>query len=81
MAHTDSARGAGEAPSPNKSIEQATLIGTLAHLWPYIWPADRADLTTTTPGHHLAADRAELAQKREYRGFGFLAQMAADSRI
>jgi ATP-binding cassette, subfamily B, heavy metal transporter len=22
----------------------ATLIGTLAHLWPYIWPGDRADL-------------------------------------
>src|SRR5207237_7065347 len=28
----------------NKSIEQATLFGTLAHLWPYIWPSDRADL-------------------------------------
>ena len=45
MAHTDSARGAGEAlPPANNSIEQATLIGTLAHLWPYIWPSDRADL-------------------------------------
>src|SRR6266700_3073799 len=45
MAHTDSHRGAGEAPSPsNRSIEQATLIGTLLHLWPYIWPGDRADL-------------------------------------
>jgi ABC-type transport system involved in Fe-S cluster assembly fused permease/ATPase subunit len=44
MAHTDSAAGAGEAPSPNKSIEQATLIGTLLHLWPYIWPGDRVDL-------------------------------------
>src|SRR5437879_10429191 len=45
MAHTDSHRGAGEAPSPsNRSIEQATLIGTLVHLWPYIWPSDRADL-------------------------------------
>jgi ATP-binding cassette subfamily B protein len=45
MAHTDSARGAGEAlPPSNNSIEQATLIGTLAHLWPYIWPSDRADL-------------------------------------
>jgi ATP-binding cassette, subfamily B, heavy metal transporter len=28
------------------SIERATLIGTLAHLWPYIWPSDRADLRT-----------------------------------
>src|SRR3954468_6785505 len=24
--------------------QRATLIGTLAHLWPYIWPGDRADL-------------------------------------
>src|SRR6266853_5727063 len=45
MAYTDSSRGAGEAlPPSNRSIEQATLIGTLAHLWPYIWPADRVDL-------------------------------------
>ena len=45
MAHTDSSRDTGEAlPSANKPIEQATLIGTLAHLWPYIWPGDRADL-------------------------------------
>jgi ATP-binding cassette, subfamily B, heavy metal transporter len=44
MAHTDSANGAGEALLPDKSIEQATLTGTLVHLWPYIWPSDRADL-------------------------------------
>src|SRR5216683_7334903 len=45
MAHTDSSRGAGEAlPPSNRSIEQATLMGTLVHLWPYIWPSDRADL-------------------------------------
>ncbi|MDE2378982.1 MAG: ABC transporter ATP-binding protein/permease [Bradyrhizobium sp.] len=25
-------------------MEQGTLIGTLAHLWPYIWPSDRSDL-------------------------------------
>jgi ATP-binding cassette, subfamily B, heavy metal transporter len=43
MAHTDSSRGA-EPPAADKSIEQATLIGTLVHLWPYIWPSDRADL-------------------------------------
>lgn len=24
--------------------ERATLMGTLAHLWPYIWPGDRVDL-------------------------------------
>jgi ATP-binding cassette subfamily B protein len=41
MRHHDS-RGA--APVADRSIEQATLIGTLAHLWPYIWPGDRVDL-------------------------------------
>src|SRR3982074_787757 len=45
MAHTESSRGTGGAlPPSNKSIEQATLIGTLMHLWPYIWPSDRVDL-------------------------------------
>src|SRR6202165_3000936 len=45
MAHTDSAPGAGEAlPPSNNPVEQATLIGTLVHLWPYIWPGDRVDL-------------------------------------
>src|SRR6202451_92379 len=45
MAHTDSSGGAGEAKAtPDKSIEKATLIGTLVHLWPYIWPGDRVDL-------------------------------------
>jgi ATP-binding cassette subfamily B protein len=28
-------------PAP---IERGTLFGTLAHLWPYIWPSDRDDL-------------------------------------
>ncbi|WP_213770603.1 ABC transporter ATP-binding protein/permease [Bradyrhizobium sp. dw_78] len=45
MAHTDSRRGAGRPlPVSDKSFEQATLTGTLVHLWPYIWPGDRADL-------------------------------------
>src|SRR5665811_1790279 len=45
MAHPHSAPGAGEAlPPSNNSAEQATLIGTLVHLWPYIWPGDRVDL-------------------------------------
>ena len=44
MTHHDF-RGAGPAgPVADRSIEQATLIGTLAHLWPYIWPGDRVDL-------------------------------------
>ena len=38
-------RGASlTAPGADRSIEQATLIGTLVHLWPYIWPGDRVDL-------------------------------------
>src|SRR5580692_171231 len=45
MADSDSFPAAEEAkPAAATSIEQATLIGTLAHLWPYIWPGDRADL-------------------------------------
>src|SRR5258708_8127872 len=45
MAHTDSSGGGVEAlPPSSRSMEQATLIGTLVHLWPYIWPSDRADL-------------------------------------
>jgi ATP-binding cassette, subfamily B, heavy metal transporter len=43
MTHTDSFPGKAAPPS-NKSSENATLIGTLVHLWPYIWPSDRADL-------------------------------------
>lgn len=45
MAHPHSLPGAGEAePAASPSAEKATLIGTLVHLWPYIWPGDRADL-------------------------------------
>jgi ATP-binding cassette, subfamily B, heavy metal transporter len=32
------------APKPASSAQRATLLGTLVHLWPYIWPGDRADL-------------------------------------
>jgi len=32
-------------PDPSEiAAEKATLFGTLLHLWPYIWPSDRADL-------------------------------------
>src|SRR5664279_2854599 len=45
MAHHHSAPGASEAlPASHNSADKATLIGTLLHLWPYIWPGDRADL-------------------------------------
>src|SRR5579871_6745933 len=35
---------AGTAPQQPSSAERASLIGTLIHLWPYIWPSDRIDL-------------------------------------
>jgi ATP-binding cassette, subfamily B, heavy metal transporter len=38
----DSSAGAGAAS--DRAVDRASLIGTLAHLWPYIWPGDRADL-------------------------------------
>jgi ATP-binding cassette, subfamily B, heavy metal transporter len=45
MAHPHSPPSADHAlPAESQSAEKATLIGTLVHLWPYIWPGDRADL-------------------------------------
>ncbi|MGH6679160.1 MAG: metal ABC transporter permease, partial [Bradyrhizobium sp.] len=45
MAHSDSRPNAGQAlPAGPKSVGQATLIGTLVGLWPYVWPNDRLDL-------------------------------------
>jgi ABC-type transport system involved in Fe-S cluster assembly fused permease/ATPase subunit len=44
MAHTDSSLAPEATPAQDSSAQQATLIGTLAHLWPYIWPGDRDDL-------------------------------------
>jgi ATP-binding cassette subfamily B protein len=35
---------AGRAAPDDKAAEKASLAGTLVHLWPYIWPGDRADL-------------------------------------
>ncbi len=44
MPHSDMPQ-AGDAPARRRhAADQATLIGTLVHLWPYIWPGDRADL-------------------------------------
>jgi len=43
--HSDSSAHAGQTlPRERQSAEKATLIGTLIHLWPYIWPGDRIDL-------------------------------------
>jgi ABC-type transport system involved in Fe-S cluster assembly fused permease/ATPase subunit len=32
------------APSPEISGDRGSLLKSLRHLWPYIWPSDRADL-------------------------------------
>jgi ABC-type transport system involved in Fe-S cluster assembly fused permease/ATPase subunit len=45
MDYPHSSPAGGDVPdSARNSAEQATLVGTLAHLWPYIWPSDRFDL-------------------------------------
>jgi len=45
MAHPHSqAHAPASEPAAATSPEKATLIGTLVHLWPYIWPSDRTDL-------------------------------------
>jgi len=33
-----------DTPVQDNTARRATLIGTLVHLWPYIWPGDRLDL-------------------------------------
>jgi ATP-binding cassette subfamily B protein len=43
MAHTDP-HSAATAQAKDTTAQRATLIGTLVHLWPYIWPGDRVDL-------------------------------------
>jgi ATP-binding cassette subfamily B protein len=44
MTDPDSSPETEVAPQPVQSTPPGTLVGTLAHLWPYIWPGDRADL-------------------------------------
>jgi ATP-binding cassette, subfamily B, heavy metal transporter len=45
MVHPHSPPTDAETPSQQQSsAERATLVGTLIHLWPYIWPGDRIDL-------------------------------------
>ena len=44
MAHSDTPQPGDAAAGERHAADQATLIGTLVHLWPYIWPGERADL-------------------------------------
>ena len=47
-------------PSP-QAPDRASLLATLAHLWPYIWPADRADLRLRVIGALVLLFFAKLA--------------------
>ncbi|WP_165825204.1 ABCB family ABC transporter ATP-binding protein/permease [Rhodopseudomonas palustris] len=42
--HSHSSSGSPVAIPEDATAQKATLGGTLVHLWPYIWPGDRADL-------------------------------------
>ena len=44
MAHPDPTTPDSPASASDNALGQASLTGTLAHLWPYIWPGDRTDL-------------------------------------
>jgi ATP-binding cassette, subfamily B, heavy metal transporter len=44
MSQDDLTAPASPVSAPDNALGQASLTGTLAHLWPYIWPGDRADL-------------------------------------
>src|SRR5258708_40309706 len=46
---------------PQVSAERGALLGTLAHLWPFIWPADRADLRLRVIGALVLLLLAKLA--------------------
>src|SRR3569833_1269350 len=49
-------------PSPARTpLEQGTLAGTLKHLWPYIWPSDRADLKMRVAWSMVLLQVAKLA--------------------
>src|SRR5919108_437768 len=56
-------RGSGppEKPASGVSGERGTLLSTLVHLWPYIWPADRADLKLRVVGAMVLLLFAKLA--------------------
>src|SRR5262249_16327282 len=45
MAHPPPSSAAGDQPPVNPAVDdRPSLIGTLIHLWPFIWPSDRVDL-------------------------------------
>ena len=66
MAETDTDPNTAPAADPALSAadlkaEQASLTGTLVHLWPYIWPGERADLKMRVVWSVLLLLAAKLA--------------------
>ncbi len=58
------------APQPAVSADSGSLLGTIVHLWPYIWPADRRDLKVRIIGAMgllLAAKLATVAVPFTYK--------------
>lgn len=49
------------APPPRASADSGTLFMTVVHLWPYIWPAERADLKARIVGAMVLLLVAKLA--------------------
>jgi ATP-binding cassette subfamily B protein len=49
------------APVPSPKPERGALVATLVQLWPYIWPADRADLRLRVIGSLVLLLFAKLA--------------------
>jgi ATP-binding cassette subfamily B protein len=60
MSDSDPALNDETVPNP-AHIERGTLFGTLAHLWPYIWPGDRDDLKMRVVGSMLLLLLAKAA--------------------
>ena len=48
-------------PQPRVSADSGSLLRTVLHLWPYIWPTDRADLKTRIVGAMVLLLAAKLA--------------------
>ncbi len=49
------------APQPHVSADRGSLLRTVIHLWPYIWPQDRADLKARIAGAMVLLLAAKLA--------------------
>src|SRR5471032_3680035 len=48
-------------PDPKPTGDGGSLLGTVIHLWPYIWPSDRRDLKIRIIGAMVLLFAAKLA--------------------